>query len=55
MAICPGPTFDGFEDNVEQKNALENKIRTLLTSGEENPNPNRILNIQRYLVYYNIH
>lgn len=47
MAICPGPTFDGFENNIDGKKALEKKIRTLLTSGEEHPNPNRILNIQR--------
>lgn len=48
MVICPGPTFDGFENNVEERKALETKVRTLLTSGEDNPDPNRVLNIQRY-------
>jgi len=47
MAICPGGTFDGFENNIEGKNAIEREIEELITSGEEIPNPNRILIIQR--------
>jgi len=47
MAICPGATFDGFENNVEGKDALKQEIEDLITSGEEIPNPNRILIIQR--------
>lgn len=47
MAICPGATFDGFENNIEGKYALEHEIEELIISGEENPNPNRILKIQR--------
>ncbi|KAL5242177.1 hypothetical protein ACI65C_009587 [Semiaphis heraclei] len=46
MAICPGATFDGFENNIEVKNALKLEIEELITSGEETPNPNRILIIQ---------
>ncbi|XP_022165720.1 15-hydroxyprostaglandin dehydrogenase [NAD(+)]-like [Myzus persicae] len=46
MAICPGATFDGFENNIEGKNALQQEIEDLITSGEEIPNPNRILIIQ---------
>lgn len=47
MAICPGATFDGFENNIEGKKALEQEIEELITSGEEIPNPNRKLIIQR--------
>lgn len=47
MAICPGGTFDGFENNIEGKKALEQEIEQLIISGEEIPNPNRILIIQR--------
>ncbi|XP_060878027.1 15-hydroxyprostaglandin dehydrogenase [NAD(+)]-like [Metopolophium dirhodum] len=46
MAICPGVTFDGFENNIEGKKALEQEIEELITSGEEIPNPNRKLIIQ---------
>ncbi|XP_001950981.1 15-hydroxyprostaglandin dehydrogenase [NAD(+)] isoform X1 [Acyrthosiphon pisum] len=46
MAICPGATFDGFENNIEGKKALEQEIEELITSGEEIPNPNRKLIIQ---------
>lgn len=51
MAICPGGTFDGFENNIEGKKALEQEIEQLIISGEEIPNPNRILIIQRYLMH----
>lgn len=47
MAICPGPTFDGFENNIEGKNELEREMNELITSGEKNPNSNRIIIIQR--------
>jgi len=47
MAICPGGTFDGFENNIEGKIALEQEIAGLITSGEEIPNPNRKLILQR--------
>jgi len=47
MAICPGPTFDGLDDNTDQKKSLENEIQELITGGEETPNPNRVLIIQK--------
>lgn len=57
MAICPGPTFDGLD--IKEKNAIEHEIQELITSGEETPNPNRVIIIQKYvsdhiftLVYY---
>lgn len=46
IAICPGGTFDGFENNPEMKKSVEMEIKELITSGEEIPNPNRILIIQ---------
>ncbi|KAF0748970.1 15-hydroxyprostaglandin dehydrogenase [Aphis craccivora] len=44
MAICPGPTFDGLD--IKEKNAIEHEIQELITSGEETPNPNRVIIIQ---------
>ncbi|XP_060853991.1 15-hydroxyprostaglandin dehydrogenase [NAD(+)]-like [Rhopalosiphum padi] len=46
MAICPGPTFDGFDNNIDEKNSLEHEIKELITSGEKTPNPNRVIIIQ---------
>lgn len=48
MAICPGPTFDGFDEDVEGKRHLEQKLKVYITSGEEYPNPNRVILVQRY-------
>jgi len=47
MAICPGPTFDGLDNNIDEKNSLEHEIQELITSGEETPNPNRVIIIQK--------
>lgn len=47
MAICPGPTFDGFENDAAGKHALEQKLRVFMTCGDENPNPNKIILVQR--------
>lgn len=47
MAICPGCTFDGFEHNIEEKEKFEQKLKVFITSGDENPNPNRKILIQR--------
>lgn len=47
MAICPGPTFDGFENDKEKKKMFEEKLRTFFTNGEENPDPNRKILVQR--------
>ncbi|KAE9541057.1 hypothetical protein AGLY_004302 [Aphis glycines] len=46
MAICPGPTFDGLDNNIDEKNSLEHEVQELITSGEETPNPNRVIIIQ---------
>jgi len=47
MAICPGPTFDGFKDNIEEKKHLEQKLKVYITNGDENPNPNKVILVQR--------
>ncbi|XP_025194196.1 15-hydroxyprostaglandin dehydrogenase [NAD(+)]-like isoform X2 [Melanaphis sacchari] len=46
MAICPGPTFDGFDNNIDEKNSLEHEIKELIINGEETPNQNRVITIQ---------
>jgi len=52
MAICPGPTFDGFKDDADGKKHLEQKLKVYITSGEENPNPNRVILVQRRAFFY---
>lgn len=47
MAICPGATFDGLDNNIDEKNSIEHEIRELIISGEEIPNPNRVIIIQK--------
>lgn len=46
MAICPGPTFDGYENDIKARKILERKMQVLITNGEENPDPNRIISVQ---------
>lgn len=47
MTICPGCTFDGFENNNQDKTKFEEKVKILITNGEENPDPRRKILVQR--------
>lgn len=47
MALCPGCTFDGLENDRKNKEDLECKMKVFITSGEDNPNPDRKILIQR--------